>query len=358
MLKDSFKLYKALNDGIINLLEHYFNMTKSNAIKALEIYRLFSKETDGLIQFFDITRKFSRSDLPEIQHAPTTLVDALETYIKELDEGKNPNSNNKSHTIEKLVNDKKKMDKLIIDDKEGGFDMDEDYTEKQATKIGNQQMQARANNPIKQTPSQSNFDPFGDDGFGLPTSQSLKNSSQSTYPTANTSQSNFGTQPTFTPAPSNQLFDPFGFSEPSPNNTVAYDDKKKQIEFMFANGPSSTPLTPTPAPVNKQPSFNNGYGQQQQQQPNYGSQPTFQTNPNPNFNNTNNTAFYPAYGATTAPNNGFNPANNQFGSSSQYQPVNNAPSFQPVNNTPSFQPVATNASNNPFAQPNNSNPFG
>lgn len=43
-------------------------MSKGNAVKALEIYKLFSKETDGLIQFFDITRKFSKSDLPEIQH--------------------------------------------------------------------------------------------------------------------------------------------------------------------------------------------------------------------------------------------------------------------------------------------------
>lgn len=47
------------------------------------------------------------------------------------------------------MGDKKKMDKLIFDDKQGilcsdsshflgGFDMDEDYAEKQATKMGAQ----------------------------------------------------------------------------------------------------------------------------------------------------------------------------------------------------------------------------
>jgi hypothetical protein len=43
-------------------------MSKSNAQKALDIYKLFTKETDGIIQFFDITRKFSKTDLPELQH--------------------------------------------------------------------------------------------------------------------------------------------------------------------------------------------------------------------------------------------------------------------------------------------------
>jgi len=88
LTKDSFKIYQALNNGIILLLESYFSMTKDNAIKALNIYKLFAKETDGIIQLYDIAKKFISSDLPELQHAPITLVDALENYIEDLEQGK------------------------------------------------------------------------------------------------------------------------------------------------------------------------------------------------------------------------------------------------------------------------------
>ncbi|CAD6335536.1 unnamed protein product [Miscanthus lutarioriparius] len=39
VLKESFKVYCALNDGIINLVDLFFDMTKLDAIKALDIYR-------------------------------------------------------------------------------------------------------------------------------------------------------------------------------------------------------------------------------------------------------------------------------------------------------------------------------
>uniref|UniRef100_A0A0D3GKF4 AP180 N-terminal homology (ANTH) domain-containing protein n=1 Tax=Oryza barthii TaxID=65489 RepID=A0A0D3GKF4_9ORYZ len=39
VLKESFKIYCAVNDGIINLVEMFFDMTKIDAIKAFDIYR-------------------------------------------------------------------------------------------------------------------------------------------------------------------------------------------------------------------------------------------------------------------------------------------------------------------------------
>lgn len=90
LLKDSFRLYAALNDAIIALLgtylplycnaplttcnlEHYFNMSRANAAKALDIYKLFIKQTDAMIQFIEISRRFSKSDLPELQHVHSIL---------------------------------------------------------------------------------------------------------------------------------------------------------------------------------------------------------------------------------------------------------------------------------------------
>ncbi|URE36648.1 Clathrin assembly protein [Musa troglodytarum] len=39
VLKESFKIYCAINDGIINLVDKFFDMPRHEAIKALEIYR-------------------------------------------------------------------------------------------------------------------------------------------------------------------------------------------------------------------------------------------------------------------------------------------------------------------------------
>jgi len=321
MLKDSFKLYKALNDAIINMLEHYFSMPKANAMKALEIYKLFSKETDGLIQFFDITRRFAKTDLPEIQHAPTSLIDALEGYIKDIEEGRNPNpiggaSKDKKGHMDKLHGDKSKMDKLIFDDDKGGFDFDEEFAEKQIA------IHAKTAPPVQQSNSSSSFDPFGME----PSQATLpvtKSASQATFdpfgdpfgPSTNNFGSNNQTQMTNQPS-----FDPFGPSTPAPANTVAYDDKKKQVEMLFGGNQalSSNPMTPTPAPApaNTNTGFgnnpygnNNGFGNQNQT-PNYNMQPSFapqQQNPN-------------SYG-----NPSFNPNN-------QYVSTQNQPSFQPASN--------------------------
>jgi hypothetical protein len=39
VLKESFKVYCAINEGIINLVEKFFEMPRHEAIKALEIYK-------------------------------------------------------------------------------------------------------------------------------------------------------------------------------------------------------------------------------------------------------------------------------------------------------------------------------
>jgi hypothetical protein len=53
---------------VVHATENFFQMPVADAEKALEIYRLFTRETDGLIQIMDISKKFSRTELPELQH--------------------------------------------------------------------------------------------------------------------------------------------------------------------------------------------------------------------------------------------------------------------------------------------------
>ncbi len=47
-------------------------MSKANATKALDVYKLFTKETDGIIQFLEIARRFARGELPKLQHVSNT----------------------------------------------------------------------------------------------------------------------------------------------------------------------------------------------------------------------------------------------------------------------------------------------
>ncbi|CAL9072451.1 unnamed protein product [Musa textilis] len=49
VLKESFKVYCAINDGIINLVDMFFDMSKYDAVKALDIYK---KELDSRKKLF------------------------------------------------------------------------------------------------------------------------------------------------------------------------------------------------------------------------------------------------------------------------------------------------------------------
>eukprot|EP00026_Physarum_polycephalum_P005539 Phypoly_transcript_05574.p1 GENE.Phypoly_transcript_05574~~Phypoly_transcript_05574.p1 ORF type:complete len:532 (+),score=100.90 Phypoly_transcript_05574:69-1664(+) len=86
LLKDSFKLYRGLNDGIITLLESYFTMDKSLALTALEIYKTFMRETSSIIAMYEMAKKKFTLELPDLKHAPTTLVNSLEDYLRDSDD--------------------------------------------------------------------------------------------------------------------------------------------------------------------------------------------------------------------------------------------------------------------------------
>uniref|UniRef100_A0A0E0LF73 ENTH domain-containing protein n=1 Tax=Oryza punctata TaxID=4537 RepID=A0A0E0LF73_ORYPU len=56
VLKESFKIYCAVNDGIINLVEMFFDMTKIDAMKAFDIYRRTGHLAKSLSDFYDLCR--------------------------------------------------------------------------------------------------------------------------------------------------------------------------------------------------------------------------------------------------------------------------------------------------------------
>lgn len=85
-LKDLLAIYTAINEGVINILEHYFEMARSDAERSLELYRRFCRQTENVVAFLNSAKKASHSlnlAIPSLKHAPVSLAGALEEYLKD-----------------------------------------------------------------------------------------------------------------------------------------------------------------------------------------------------------------------------------------------------------------------------------
>ncbi|KAJ4286081.1 hypothetical protein N0V90_013430 [Kalmusia sp. IMI 367209] len=85
---DLLVLFHVMNEGTINVLEHYFELSKPDAKRALDIYRTFVKQTDLVVQYLSVARLHEHStrlEIPKIKHAPTSLTQALEEYLNDKD---------------------------------------------------------------------------------------------------------------------------------------------------------------------------------------------------------------------------------------------------------------------------------
>nr|XP_022292155.1 phosphatidylinositol-binding clathrin assembly protein LAP-like isoform X23 [Crassostrea virginica] len=103
MFKDLIRLFACYNDGIINLLEKYFDMNKKQCKDALEIYKRFLVRMDKVSEFLKTAENASKnpqqsvgidkSDIPDLakglknnaNSAPSSLLDALEQHYQSLD---------------------------------------------------------------------------------------------------------------------------------------------------------------------------------------------------------------------------------------------------------------------------------
>ncbi|XP_016397377.1 clathrin coat assembly protein AP180-like isoform X6 [Sinocyclocheilus rhinocerous] len=89
LFKDLIKLYACYNDGIINLLEKFFQMKKGQCKDALEIYKRFLTRMTRVSEFLRIAEQvgIDKNDIPELTQAPESLLESLETHLNTL-EGK------------------------------------------------------------------------------------------------------------------------------------------------------------------------------------------------------------------------------------------------------------------------------
>ncbi|XP_020319289.1 phosphatidylinositol-binding clathrin assembly protein isoform X12 [Oncorhynchus kisutch] len=89
LFKDAIRLFAAYNEGIINLLEKYFDMKKTQCKEGLDIYKKFLTRMTRISEFLKVAAQvgIDRGDIPDLSQAPSSLLDALEQHLASL-EGK------------------------------------------------------------------------------------------------------------------------------------------------------------------------------------------------------------------------------------------------------------------------------
>ncbi|CAD5181065.1 unnamed protein product [Musa acuminata subsp. malaccensis] len=86
VLKESFKTYCAINDGIINLVDLFFEMSRHEAIKALSIYKRAGQLAKNLSEFYEFCKALELArnfQFPILREPPPSFIATMEEYIRE-----------------------------------------------------------------------------------------------------------------------------------------------------------------------------------------------------------------------------------------------------------------------------------
>ncbi|XP_044040470.1 phosphatidylinositol-binding clathrin assembly protein isoform X1 [Siniperca chuatsi] len=174
LFKDSIRLFAAYNEGVINLLEKYFDMKKNQCKDALDIYKKFLYRMTKLSEFLKVAEQvgIDQGDIPDLSQAPSSLLEALEQHLASL-EGKKTkelNADTRASTLSSAVSSLSStgMSFSRMDEKEKQQALEEEQARLQALKDqrlkeinmhtppsaspSSQSMGANNNNHITQTP--------------------------------------------------------------------------------------------------------------------------------------------------------------------------------------------------------------
>ncbi|WEJ94094.1 hypothetical protein PSN45_001573 [Yamadazyma tenuis] len=102
LVNDLLALFQELNEGVINLLEHYFEMSKVDAERALLIYKKYVDQTKYVVDYLRVAKHLEHSTklhVPTIKHAPTALTSSLEEYLND----PNFEDNRRQYLLEKSL---------------------------------------------------------------------------------------------------------------------------------------------------------------------------------------------------------------------------------------------------------------
>ncbi|KAL3623974.1 hypothetical protein CASFOL_032790 [Castilleja foliolosa] len=83
---ESIKIYNAISDGCVNLVDKFFEMQKHDALKALDIYRKAGLQAERLSEFYEIckTLDVGRGErYIKIEQPPASFIQAMEEYVRD-----------------------------------------------------------------------------------------------------------------------------------------------------------------------------------------------------------------------------------------------------------------------------------
>ncbi|XP_036452240.1 phosphatidylinositol-binding clathrin assembly protein isoform X4 [Colossoma macropomum] len=210
LFKDSIRLFAAYNEGVINLLEKYFDMKKNQCKDALDIYKKFLYRMTKLSEFLKVAEQvgIDQGDIPDLTQttrgsclAPSSLLEALEQHLASL-EGKKTkefSADSRATTLSSAVSSLSStgMSFSRVDEKEKQQALEEEQARLQALKdqrlkeIG---MQTPSASPGTQSSSSVNSHSVAMDPFSNHTTTPATNSMP------NLTSDLFDLQPAFIPA--------------------------------------------------------------------------------------------------------------------------------------------------------------
>nr|KAF6359994.1 hypothetical protein mMyoMyo1_010956 [Myotis myotis] len=88
LFKDSLRLFAAYNEGILNVLDKFFHMTKRQCNESLDMYIQFLAGTTKFEQFLKVAEQvgIDQNNIPYLAQAPNSLLEALKQHLASLDE--------------------------------------------------------------------------------------------------------------------------------------------------------------------------------------------------------------------------------------------------------------------------------
>ncbi|XP_028973328.1 phosphatidylinositol-binding clathrin assembly protein isoform X3 [Esox lucius] len=146
LFKDSIRLFAAYNEGVINLLEKYFDMKKGQCKEALDIYKKFLYRMTKLSEFLRVAEQvgIDQGDIPDLSQAPSSLLEALEQHLASL-EGKKTKeltADTRASTLSSAVSSLSNtgMSFSRMDEKERQQALEEEQARLQALKVQDQRL--------------------------------------------------------------------------------------------------------------------------------------------------------------------------------------------------------------------------
>ncbi|XP_031261319.1 putative clathrin assembly protein At5g35200 [Pistacia vera] len=87
---ESIKIYQAISDGTINLVDKFFEMQRQDALRALDIYKRAGQQAERLSEFYEICKNIDigRGErFLKIEQPPASFLQAMEEYAREAPRG-------------------------------------------------------------------------------------------------------------------------------------------------------------------------------------------------------------------------------------------------------------------------------